>query len=222
MGEGHIVEYGSDAWGSTGFFLVPRRATRGLKRRWVVRVSVVHVPLAITLYPDETDSPCTQPTAHMADRRDKLVLWDEDRMRRTPKNGGDSSSTVPSTAACGRERGNAASAAATTGRESEALPLAELQPASTTEPHLSSTAGASGETVMGMAGFVTPSESFFAGELAGVEALSARHGEAGEGEAEAKLGEPVEVEQQPVPADVAPAADGSGVQEEISLLQVRD
>lgn len=213
VGEGCIVDYGNETWGATGIFLTPRRATRGVKRRWVVRVSVVHVPLAITLYPDETDSPQTQPTALMADRIDGHVLWDEDRMRRTPTNAGQGSEPHP-----------------------------ETPPAPATEPNLSRTVGASSATPeassatgMGIGGLVTPSESFFAGEFAGVEALSARFREtgegasegarlrdAGEGASEAKLGESVDVEQQPTPRDEAAEAAGSGTQDELELLRVRE
>ena len=68
MGEGCIVEHEKETWGSTGIFLAPRRATRGLTRRWVVRLSKVLVPLASTLYPEENDSPRTQPTARLQRR----------------------------------------------------------------------------------------------------------------------------------------------------------
>ena len=104
----------------------------------------------------------------------------------------------------------------------------------------SSTGGASGAAVTGLAGFVTPSEPFFAGDLAGVEALSesaslstsARVGELGGREAEVerseteggvgevKHGEPVEAGDHTV-AGAVPAEAGSGGQAEAeSLLEV--
>ena len=71
------------------------------------------------------------------------LLWDADRMRKTVR------ITPPPAAAAGQG-----------GR-----PHAEVGTAS-------STGGGSGAAVTGLAGFVTPSEPFFAGDLAGVEALS--------------------------------------------------
>eukprot|EP00903_Cladosiphon_okamuranus_P019959 g18342.t1 len=272
VGEGIIVAYDNETWGSTGIVLAPRRSTRGVKRRWVVRVSVVHVPLAITLYPDETDSAQTQPTAHVADRMDRHVLWDEDRMRRRPANAGDGMRSAPSASATSGHGGG---------------PHVELRASSTTEPNLSGTAGASSARVgdaslsegaasagvgaasasvraaiasaqaasareatraraaaraslgaasaasPGVDGLVTPSEPFFAGEFAGVEALSARFGEAeqgaseaeqgaseaGQGASEAKLGEPIDVEQQRIPGDAAAGTDGSGAQDELRLFE---
>ena len=83
VGEGCIVEYEQQTWGSTGIFLTPRRATRGLTRRWVVRLSKVLVPLASTLYPEENDATRTQPTAQVGGRVGDNLLWDADRMRKT-------------------------------------------------------------------------------------------------------------------------------------------
>lgn len=207
VGEGCIVEYGKETWGSTGIFLAPRRATRGLTRRWVVRLSKVLVPLASTLYPEETDAPRTQPTTQVGGRLGENLLWDADRMRKTV-------GMTPSPAAAAGHGGgpNAGGGAA------------------------SSTAGSSGAAVTGLAGFVTPSEPFFAGELAGVEALSesasslatsARVGEMGRreteverseterGVGEVKLDEPMEAEDHTV-AEAGP--DGQGEAE--SLLEV--
>ena len=211
MGEGCIVEYEKETRGSTGIFLAPRRATRGLTRRWVVRLSKVLVPLACTLYPEENDAPRTQPTAQVGGRVGDNLLWDADRMRKTVR------ITPPPAAAAGQGGG----------------PHAEVGTAS-------STGGGSGAAVTGLAGFVTPSEPFFAGDLAGVEALSesaslatsARVGELGGREAEVersetegivgevKHGEPMEAEDHTV-AGAVPAEAGSGGQAEAeSLLEV--
>eukprot|EP00904_Undaria_pinnatifida_P000836 jgi/Undpi1/10753/HiC_scaffold_29.g13201.m1 len=199
VGEGCIIEYGKETWGSTGIFLAPRRATRGLTRRWVVRLSRVLVPLESTLYPEETDAPRTQPTTQVGGRLGENLLWDADRMRKTV-------GMTPSPAAAAGHGGgpNAGGGAA------------------------SSTAGSSGAAVTGLPGFVTPSEPLFAGELAGVEALSesasslavsARAGEMGRRETEVersetergvgemKLDEPMEAEDHIV-AEAGP--DGQG------------
>ena len=206
MGEGCIVDYGKEVWGSTGIFLAPRRATRGLTRR-VVRLSKVLVPLASTLYPEETDAPRTQPTTQVGGRLGENLLWDADRMRKTV------GMTPFPAAAAGHGGGPDAGGGAA-----------------------SSTAGSSGAAVTGLAGFVTPSEPFFAGELAGVEALSesasslaasARAGEMGRreteeerseterGVGEVKLDEPMEAEDHTV-AEAGP--DGRGEAE--GLLEV--
>ena len=107
VGEGCIVEYSRETWGSTGIFLAPRRATRGLTRRWVVRLSKVLVPLASTLYPDETETRRAQQTAHLGGRVNETLLWDADRMRKAPANSGHSemSSTQAVAAASGVESG---------------------------------------------------------------------------------------------------------------------
>ena len=141
--EGCIVEYGKETWGSTGIFLAPRRATRGLTRRWVVRLSNVLVPLASTFYPEEIDAPRTQPTTQVRGRLGENLLWDANRMRKTV------GMTPSPAAAAGHGSGHNAGGGAAY-----------------------STTGSSGAAVTGLTGSVTRSEPFFAGELAGVEALS--------------------------------------------------
>ncbi|CAN0254988.1 unnamed protein product, partial [Ectocarpus sp. 4 AP-2014] len=83
VGEGGIVEHTDETWGTTGFYLVPRRATRRFARRWAVRLDRVHVPRAKTLYPDATDPRGTPATAQLASRVDSVILWDASRLRKT-------------------------------------------------------------------------------------------------------------------------------------------
>ena len=205
--EGCINEYGKEIWGSTGILLAPRRAIRGLTRRWVVRLLKVLVPLASTLYPEETDAPRTLPTTQVGGRLGKNLLWDADRMRKAV-----GMTPFPAAAAGHGGYSNAGGGAA------------------------SSTAGNSSAAVTGLAGFVTPSEPFFVEEPAAIEALqksasslatSARVGkmvrrdteversETERGVGEVKLDEPIEAEDHTV-AEAGP--DGQGEAE--SLLEV--
>ena len=205
--EGCINEYGKEIWGSTGILLAPRRAIRGLTRRWVVRLLKVLVPLASTLYPEETDAPRTLPTTQVGGRLGKNLLWDADRMRKAV-----GMTPFPAAAAGHGGYSNAGGGAA------------------------SSTAGNSSAAVTGLAGFVTPSEPFFVEEPAAIEALqksasslatSARVGkmvrrdteversETERGVGEVKLDEPMEAEDHTV-AEASP--DGQGEAE--SLVEV--
>ena len=101
------------------------------------------MPLASTLYPEETDAPRIQPTMQVGGRLGENLLWDADRMRETV-------GMTPSPAAAAGHGGGP-----NAGGEAASL-----------------TTGSSGAAVTGLAGLVTPSEPFFAEELAGVEALS--------------------------------------------------
>ncbi len=86
--EGHIVEYPEEAWETTGVVISPRCSTRGLTRRWVVRLIKVHVHGAETLYPNESDNLHTQATVHVGDRNDQLLLWNAGRLRKVAFNAG--------------------------------------------------------------------------------------------------------------------------------------
>ncbi|CAM9669798.1 unnamed protein product, partial [Pylaiella littoralis] len=83
VGEECIVEYGEETWGTTGFFLVPRRTTRGHARRWTVRLDKVHVARAKALYPDADKPRGATATAQIGDRAGSVVSWDANRLRKT-------------------------------------------------------------------------------------------------------------------------------------------
>lgn len=173
VGEGCIVEYGEETWGTKGIFLVPRRTTRGHTRRWAVRLGNVHVARAKVLFPDETDCRGAPATAQIGDREDNVVLWDATRLRKVP------AAAVPATAASSETDRGGGSAASGEGGGSSTTPVgkAVFNPDGSrraiTEAPISVSVGATTERGAGAGEeLVTPSEPFFAGQLDGIEALS--------------------------------------------------
>lgn len=158
VGEGCIVEHGEETWGSTGVFLVPRRATRGVTHRWAVRLERVHVPRARSLYPDANDPPKTPATAQIGDRLGCVVLMDESRSRK-------SAATASATMSRGsgvQEKGGGSTTTASAGTAS-----------SVGRSGLSHSLGVAGQRGAGGAeGGFSPSEPFFAGQMEGIEVLS--------------------------------------------------
>lgn len=158
------MEYPEERWGSTKIFLAPRRATRGHTRRWVVRLQQVHVRRAKTLYPDQQDEPRTPATAQLGERENDLLLWDAGRLRKSTttavRDDGGGSSSLPGAASGGGGRKGS--------DDSNVIRGVDISPQS------SSTATPGSATGVEAGDFFTPSEPFFAGALAGVEALSAK------------------------------------------------
>ena len=76
VGEGRIMDYPGETWGTTGIFLAPRRSARGLTRRWVVRLETPNIRRASFLYPDENDPRKAPATAQIGERVGKLLLWE--------------------------------------------------------------------------------------------------------------------------------------------------
>lgn len=186
VGEGYIVEHTDETWGTTGFYVVPRRATRGFGRRWAVHLDRVNVPRAKALYPDATDRRGAPATAQLASRVDSVILWDASRVRKmtaTPSAGAAGTPAgAPVVAPAGEVARAPAEEAATSSEHVEASTVSceRSGPRATNGggkegPRLSDCVGmaeAANGAGQGGAEFVTPSEPFFAGELDGIEALS--------------------------------------------------
>ncbi len=163
VGEGCIVEHGEETWGSTGVFLLPRRATRGVTQRWAVRLEKVHVPRARCLYPDANDPPRTSATAQIGDRLGCVVLWDANRLRK-------SVATAPATTSGASGASGALGQGGGSGTTSSARTASSLDGSGVSPPLGVTGQGGAG----GAGGAFSPSESFFAGQLEGIEALSSQ------------------------------------------------
>lgn len=175
VGEGCIVEYGEETWGTTGFFLVPRRTTRGHARRWVVRLDKVHVARAKALYPDADQPRGASATAQIGDRTGSVVLWDANRLRKTSMTAAATTSTERTGGSAVPGDGGAPSVTPTVTAGAASSPDGDRS----TGPGVPRYLGVvdAGGTVTGGGGeaFTTPSEPFFAGQLDGIEALSSEY-----------------------------------------------
>ena len=196
VGEGRIMDYPGETWGTTGIFLAPRRSTRGLTRRWVVRLETPNIRRASLLYPDENDPRQAPATAQIGERVGKLLLWEAGRLRKVPMDA-TANDTRASRAKDGGPNHMAGLSSVTEASIEEASGACASLGQQGMPPH--SPAAAEAE-------FTSPSETFFDGNLLGVEALSAESmAVAAAGDGAERVGGGVGV------------ADGDGEQEPVVL-----
>ena len=84
LGVGVVQEYDGQAWGGTGFLLVPAMTTRARVRKWVVWVDEVLMPGAHIMYSNSDKVGTSNARGHMEIKEGGLVMWDASRMRKHP------------------------------------------------------------------------------------------------------------------------------------------